>query len=272
MAGISRPASSVRKAARPSSTAKRRSTTWPPGSVGQGVHGLGAAGGPSRRVRGCRRSRVVAKWPPPLLYMPSGPRRLTVSGRQRVQRDVRSALARQFELARAVPESPAHPCDSGRPGSARRWARRAGKRRESGVRRSRACRGRRRPGRGPTGRARRAASPCSAQSTWATSPSTSLMASTWAAKATASVGRRWRAPRAPARAATTLGSARPQPSSSTFVPGAGGWSLQVAGERRRRSATAAPSRGPGAPHRLPRGAAAPSRLGRRNRRRRPAGR
>ena len=54
-------------------------------------------------------------------------------------------------------------------------------------RRSRSCRGRRRPGRGPTGRARPAGRRASDQSTWATSPSTSLSASTWAAKATASV-------------------------------------------------------------------------------------
>ena len=90
-----------------------------------------------------------------------------------------------------------------------------------------ACRARRRPARGRTARARRAASPCSAQSAQATSPSTSLSASTCAANATASVAPSVASTRAPARAATTLGSASPQPSSITRVPGAGGSSLSA---------------------------------------------
>ena len=65
------------------------------------------------------------------------------------------------------------------------------------------------------------------QSTTATSPSTSLRASTWAAKATASVAPSVASTSAPARAAITLGSASPQPSSSTVVPAGGGSSYSA---------------------------------------------
>ena len=66
------------------------------------------------------------------------------------------------------------------------------------------------------------ASPCSVQLAWATSPTTSVSAMPCAANATASVIPSVASTDAPARAATMLGSARPQPSSSTRVPGAGG--------------------------------------------------
>ena len=158
--------------------------------------------------------------PPPLLMYAQRPARKP-PGRSGVQRDIRSAARFVLEEARRRRK----PCAPARFGSARSSSRRArpGAGTARGAASTLALRVEHVGGQDEVERAARdervaVLGPV----TCATSPSTSLIASTCAANATASVAPSVASTCAPARAATTLGSASPQPSSSTFVPGAGG--------------------------------------------------